>query len=364
MKQARIDAKSELVVSSSENGQIDIWNLRDGGMQHRSIAAHEGQILDLRLDEKGESVLTAGADQSAKLWNVWTGDLKTKLDHESAVSNALFLKNSPYIVTGSGDHTITDDRRDVREIRLWDMTGQLLASDRSFSGAVRDIDEHPSLNLIAVLEKKLHVYRVDAPGSLIKLAEFNGEFLHSVKWLNQIESQSEPELVVSDGNAISLLRLKNTHLHLIFSNKVETTIRNIEVSLGASLIGVGDHNGNLKLFARDGSLKFSRNFGTHAMASLAFDSKGSRLAFSIGSGKFALLDVNRGTIQTLNAHSSAVKSLQFTEDGRLLSADETGYIRLWSFNQEQLLRDACRFIRTSLSTLAAYQNLCEAEYLE
>ncbi len=358
---AHMDDRGEFVVSGSQNGQIDLWSYFNGKVQQRSWQAHEGLVTGVLLDETRRLLLTAGSSTQAKIWDVSTGELKANLEHEWNVSEALFLKNSPYIVTSGGKQPSLPDQEDAGELRLWGRTGELLMSDRSFPNTVYDIVEHPSLNLIAVLAKKIHVYRVEAPGTLVKLAEYEGKYIFDVKWLSLDGAESEPELAISDSNTLTLLRLKGNQLLPLFSRDMEQSIFSVEVSELNSLIAEGDGNGNLYLYDRHGGLKFHGNFGFYSMRAVAFDARGTRLAFAIPSGKVAILDTASGAIQTLNGHGTAVRYLQFTEDGRLMSADENGYIRLWSFKQDQLLREACDFIRQALSSVAPYQDLCKVE---
>ena len=63
-------------------------------------------------------ILTASADQTAKLWDAASGKLIAPLDHQDAVDDAAFSPDGARILTASADQTA----------KFWDATSEKLVA--------------------------------------------------------------------------------------------------------------------------------------------------------------------------------------------------------------------------------------------
>jgi WD40 repeat protein len=92
---------------------------------------HKDGVTDVAFSPDGRWVLTASADNTARVWDSRTGEPRfdAPLRHDYFVRRAAFSPDGERIVTASEDQTA----------RVWDAaTGQLLATQKGHIGAVRD----------------------------------------------------------------------------------------------------------------------------------------------------------------------------------------------------------------------------------
>lgn len=83
-------------------------------------------VYDAVLSPDGRSILTAGQDHTARLWDVTTGQELRRFDHEREVTSCAFLSD--------GAQVLTID--DYGAVRLWDVESGVEVTDRPWnSGA-------------------------------------------------------------------------------------------------------------------------------------------------------------------------------------------------------------------------------------
>ena len=86
---------------------------------------HEGEVTSAVFSPDGARILTASADNTARLWDGGSGKLLATFQHEGDVSSAVFSPDGARILTASADKTA----------RLWDGgSGKLLATFQHESG--------------------------------------------------------------------------------------------------------------------------------------------------------------------------------------------------------------------------------------
>ncbi len=80
---------------------------------------HQDLVVDASFSPDGARILTASADNSAKLWDAASGKLIASFDHQGSVWHGAFSPDGAQILTASADHTA----------KLWDAaSGKLIAS--------------------------------------------------------------------------------------------------------------------------------------------------------------------------------------------------------------------------------------------
>jgi WD40 repeat protein len=94
------------VLTAGEDGTAQVWEAASG----RNIArleGHEGPIWSASFSPGGERVVTAGEDATARIWSVATGEeLVVLKGHERAVTSADFEPDGRTVVTSGLDETL------------------------------------------------------------------------------------------------------------------------------------------------------------------------------------------------------------------------------------------------------------------
>jgi len=101
-----IDTSGDIAVSSGSDGQLKLWGLKDGNIQH----SFEGHVMDVnraRFFPSGSVVLSAGMDMSARVWCVETGQcVRTFKGHIRRVNDVAFVGEGDEVFTCSSDGTV------------------------------------------------------------------------------------------------------------------------------------------------------------------------------------------------------------------------------------------------------------------
>ena len=108
---AAFSPDSKLIAFGYADGSVKVFEARSGDMVGKPML-HKNRIRDLTFDSTGERLLTASADGTARMWNVFTGEEfpNSPLVHQSGVNSVEFSPDDSMILTGSSDKTA----------RLWD----------------------------------------------------------------------------------------------------------------------------------------------------------------------------------------------------------------------------------------------------
>ena len=105
------------ILTASADNTAKLWDVASGKLI--ASFAHQDAVYDAAFSPDGARILTASADKTAKLWDALSGKLIASFDHQDAVHDAAFSPDGARILTASADKTA----------KLWDAaSGKLIAS--------------------------------------------------------------------------------------------------------------------------------------------------------------------------------------------------------------------------------------------
>ncbi|WP_218081582.1 WD40 repeat domain-containing serine/threonine protein kinase [Anthocerotibacter panamensis] len=252
------------------------------------LTAHEGTVWSLALSADGQTLVSAGADHTVKLWNVSTGQVIRTLGNwfgggHSAQVFAVAL-GGPYLASGGLDRTI----------KIWQVgTGKQL---RSLNGHTEDV------NCLAFTPDGRHLVSGSLDRSLRVWQTESGRLRHVLR--------GHQDLVRS----VAVLPDNRT----VVSGSADRTIRFWDLETGESLRAVNGHAGQVWAIALtpDGQMVASGS--------------GDRTIRLWASETEQLLD-------TLTGHNAPVYTLAFSRDGQLLASGSDNNIRLWDGKTRKFL---------------------------
>ncbi|KAG0173539.1 hypothetical protein DFQ28_002157 [Apophysomyces sp. BC1034] len=187
----------EVLISGSGDGDVKIWAIADGSIQHLytlkghsdkgvlsltlsddgylfcGVQGGDVQIWDLETDDvlavaiKGPGLVSASADGTIKSWSQGFEFSESMNDHNS---NVLSLTTSgDYLITGSSDHLI----------KFWDMPYNAAASEQFRRGSV--VQTVPTSDtLLYVLEKWISMRTVSGNPKYMEECRRGARFLKNV----------------------------------------------------------------------------------------------------------------------------------------------------------------------------------------
>ncbi len=115
------------LVSASTDQTIRVWEASTGQLK-TTLRGHAGAVLSLALSADGKTLVSGSHDQTIRLWDLDSGELRTTLKgHTAPVWSVALSRDGKTLASASGDKTI----------RLWDLgSGELKAALNGHTGIV------------------------------------------------------------------------------------------------------------------------------------------------------------------------------------------------------------------------------------
>jgi WD40 repeat protein/serine/threonine protein kinase len=275
----------EWVLSGSDDERVRVWNVqgyRETRVLHATVfSGHEDAVLSARYSRDGKEIVTASRDRTASLWDAATGKPIKRFEegHEFLVSSAVFLPDKNHLATGAGDNSV----------RIWDMTAGTQQAVLSPTGRIGTLAVSPDGQWIAT----------GSTGTDVKL------------WN---PSTGEPRGDLSGHESeVSALMFSPT---------------------GDRLVS-GDGRGHLRVWRKSSDAwEFERELSGHsgAITAIRFTPDGKRLVTASADHSCAQWDLATAAEDRplVLKHSDYVSSLDMSPDGtRVLTSCDDGSVRLW-----------------------------------
>ena len=327
-----------------------------------SLKGHEQAVLHAAFSPDGTHIVTASADDTARLWDTATGrPLIVLKGHEGWVSYATFSPDGTRIVTASDDGTA----------RLWDAsTGQYLDVMKGHEGWVLHVafSSDGTRIVTASDDETARVWDVSTGKLIVILKGHQQAVTHAAfspdgtRIVTASDDGTASLWDASTGRPLAIMRgHEQAVLHVAFSpdgSRIVTASKDATVRLwdaftGRNIIALGRHKQAVSYaaFSPDGSrvltasddgtarlwnahtgeflfvLKGHEGWVSHA----TFSPDGTRVVTASDDGTAGLWDAFTGRIViTLKGHEQPVSHVAFSPNGRrVVTTSDDGTARLW-----------------------------------
>jgi WD40 repeat protein len=130
----------QTLASGSEDQTVRLWDVKTGQVR-ASLQGHTDGVNAVAYSPDGQTLASGSADRTVRLWDVNTGQVRASLQgHTDGVNAVALSPDGLTIASGSYDQTV----------RLWDVnTGQVRASLQGHTGGVMSVAFSPDGQTLA-----------------------------------------------------------------------------------------------------------------------------------------------------------------------------------------------------------------------
>lgn len=318
------------IATATSSGDIRIWQVQDGQLQAKSdqslekipLSIQEDKINHIRFSADGKTLITAGADHSAKVWNL-AGKKLYEFKHQAGVWEAMPSPDGRWIVSYD-NHNL---------LRIWDLEQQPAAiSLKGHTQTTKRAGFSSDGKTIGTASEDGKFYLWNHEGHRL------GKITEEMAALKDFQFSSDGEYILTAG-VDGMAKVFARDGQLLSQMPHENIVFQIQISPQQNLIATQEEGGQLNLWSFDGKLLATQK----EQYSPVFSRDGQMLITASAEDVY-LWKVGRQQpylqekcILKSNDSMGILRRLRLSEDGQsVLTTHEDGTARIWSFDCEQL----------------------------
>ncbi len=307
------------VITAGADNTARIWNHVTGELIS-TLTGHKDRVNSAVFNPDGTLVVTSSNDTTATIWDADSGKpLLTLIGHEGVVNNAVFSPDGNYVLTAGGDKTA----------RIWDVkTGKESLKLTGHQDALNSAIFSPDGKYIVTASKDKTAMIFDAgTGQPVKTISehrdslLNAAFSSDGGWLATC-SVDRTARVWRAGTWESVLELRGH----------SDNVNSVEFSPDGKWIVTGSKDGTARIWRTQTGQSAAELRGHRGGVNCAAFSFDGRFVFTASGDRTArvwVMDIPQSRA-ILSGHTDTVYTASFSPDGRLLvSASKDGTARFW-----------------------------------
>ncbi len=296
---------------------LALQQILDHIQERNQLSGHQGELWSICFSPKGDRIVTASADCTARLWDL-SGNLLVEFKgHRDEVWSGNFSPNGKYLATTSKDSTV----------RLWNLAGNEIAHFQGHYGCVTSVSFSPNgRNFVTT----------SADGTA-KLWNFSGNQLAKFKghqdWVTSVSFNPNGKYfaTASKDGTVRLWELSGKQIAQLKGHRDK--VWSVSFSPTGDYIATASSDRTVRLWDSSGNPLAQLVGHQHTVLSVSFSPTGEYIATASADRTARLWNLQGNQIALFKGHQDWVTSVSFSPNGEYLataSRDSTG--RLWKLS--------------------------------
>lgn len=313
-----------VLASSSYDGTARIWDINTGEVLTK-LVGHSAEINDVVFQPNDKLIATSSADKTVRIWRVDSGEpVRVLSGHDNIVFALLFSQSGDRLVSSSQDHTI----------RLWDVSsGETIGVFEGHTGTPLGLAMHGDNLYSAAGDGSLRFWHLNIDKGVVLKKLLQGKLIASA-----ISPDLSKVVVGFEEGKIQLYSVPELNLIWEQAKAHNDTVGRLVFSPDGQSIASVSLDNRLKLWNVVSGKKILETAGSGGnIFSAAFIPGRRQLVMTGNDGKIGVIDIENKSRQFYPVHKGSVYSVFPSQNGeKLLTAGEDGEIKLWQFTSGSL----------------------------
>ena len=311
------------VVSGGADNSIKVWDLSSGKLL-RTLKGHNSSINTVTVSVDGK-VVSGGADNSIMVWDLSSGKLLRTMKGHNFPINTVAVTASGMVVSGSQDHTL----------RVWDLaSGNLLHTLEGHTQSVNSLVVTPDGKVVSgSRDNTVKVWDL-ASGQLLRTIE--NELL-KMGSITAVALTIDGKLVYSSGNTcIEVEDFRSGEwLSTLIGHK--STIFALALTNDGKVVS-GSSDNTIKVWdLASGELLQTLNGHNSWVLAVAVTANGMVISGSEDKTLKVWDCYSHQNLRTTECHSGAICAVTLTPDGKVVSGSSDNTVKVWNLASGKLL---------------------------
>ena len=286
------------------------------------LQSHEAAVTSVTFSPEGNTIATASADKTVKLWNLSNGrEIQTLKGHHALVNSVVFSSEGQTIATASEDKTV----------KIWSLSGKNIKTLIGHKAGINRVNFSSDGQTIATASSDNTVKLWGRDGKEIKTLIGHKAAAKMVLF----SPDGQTIATASEDNTVKLWNRNGKEIRTLSGHK--DWIWSVSFSPDGKTIATASKDSTVKLWTLEGKQIKTLNGNGYPFTSVSFSPEGRTLATASANKKVILWSASGKKLQTLTGHKDWVWSVSFSPDGQMLAtASKDRTVKLWQLKGKEL----------------------------
>jgi len=310
---ASFSPQGNTIATASADKTVKLWSLN--GREIKTIKGHQALVNSVIFSPDGQTIASASDDKTAKLWSLKGKEIKNLIGHKAAVNSVVFSPDGQTIATGSSDNTV----------KLWSLKGKEIKSLIGHKAAAKSVIFSPDGKTIATASADNTVKLWNRNGKEIKTLSGHKDWVWSVSF----SPDGKTIATASKDSTVKLWTLEGKEIETL--NGMGYSFTSVSFSPDGKTIATASANKKVILWSASGKKLQILSGHKDWVWSVSFSPDGQMLATASKDRSVKLWQLKGKELQILSAHEGAINRAIFSPDGQMLAtASQDKTVKFWS----------------------------------